>query len=79
MKIELTIEDVLKNDTVYLTVKEVCKLTGVTKSTLLLHVQKDFIDGYEFKSKVFFTPDDVAKYKRLHDSGVLGRERGPRS
>ena len=70
---ELTIEEIMSDRTVYMDIREIMNETGVSKSTIHLHAQEDLIDGYMFKSKLFFKPDDVEKYIRLHDSGVLGR------
>jgi hypothetical protein len=60
---------------IFVSATEFMERFGVPHSSLFQLIHRDYIDAYRFRNRTFFLPEDVEKYAKLFNAGLMGRNR----
>ena len=72
---DLKLSDI-KEGIVYVSANELAEMVGgIPKSSMANYIHTDVIDGYRYRNRTFFLPDDVAEFVLLYKAGLLKRRR----
>lgn len=69
--LEIDIDDV-DTSVVYVSMKELIDRTNVARSTLHSHIKADKLNGFRFRNRTYFHPDEAERYEKMHKCGLLG-------
>lgn len=67
----MTMDDINEN-VVYVSSKELIKITGVSRSTLHNHIVTDRVNAFRFRNRTYFHPDAASEYEKLFKCGLMG-------
>lgn len=57
---------------VFVSRKELMERSGVRKGTITNHINQGHLDGYRFRNRTYFLPEDVEQYCKMVKSGIIG-------
>lgn len=68
---EMKLEDIKEND-IFVSLKELRLRTGVPRSTLNEHIHTNKVNAFRFRNRTYFKKEDAAGYEKLFKCGLLG-------
>jgi transcriptional antiterminator len=69
--LEIDVDDI-DTSVIYVSMKELCKRVGMSRTTINNHINKNRLNGFRYRNRTYFHPDEVERYEAMCKCGLLG-------